>query len=30
MAESRRIVVKVNGVEYEREVDPKRLLLWIF
>ena len=27
MAESRRIVVKVNGVEYEREVDPKRLLV---
>jgi len=27
MAERRRITVKVNGVEYEREVDPKRLLV---
>lgn len=27
MAERRRITVKVNGVEYEREVDPKSLLV---
>ena len=27
MAGRRRITVKVNGVEYEREVDPKRLLV---
>jgi aerobic-type carbon monoxide dehydrogenase small subunit (CoxS/CutS family) len=27
MAERRRITVKVNGVEYEREVDPNRLLV---
>jgi carbon-monoxide dehydrogenase small subunit len=27
MAGRRRIMVKVNGVEYEREVDPKRLLV---
>ncbi len=27
MAERRRITVKVNGVEYGREVDPKRLLV---
>jgi len=27
MAERRRIMVKVNGVEYEREVEPKRLLV---
>jgi carbon-monoxide dehydrogenase small subunit len=27
MAESRRIAVKVNGVEYERWVEPRRLLV---
>lgn len=27
MAERRRIRVKVNGVEYEREVEPRRLLV---
>ena len=27
MAERRRIAVKVNGVQYEREVEPRRLLV---
>ena len=27
MAERRRIMVKVNGVQYEREVEPRRLLV---
>jgi aerobic-type carbon monoxide dehydrogenase small subunit (CoxS/CutS family) len=27
MAERRRIVVKVNGVQYERDVEPRRLLV---
>ena len=27
MTERRRIAVKVNGVQYEREVEPRRLLV---